>query len=76
MYKISQPLFQRRSARTEQIGICANQIEDPSPRKTGYPAHSHDSYELFIPLTDSLDFEVADYSYTVKRSDLLLLPPT
>lgn len=59
----------------EYIGICANQIKDPSPRETGYPAHSHDSYELFVPLTDSLDFEVASYCYTVKKGDLLLLPP-
>ena len=59
----------------EYIGICANQIKDPSPKETGYPAHSHDSYELFIPLTDSLGFEVAGYRYTVKRCDLLLLPP-
>ena len=59
----------------EQIGICANQIKDPSPLETGYPAHSHDSYELFIPLTDSLGFEIASYCYTVKRGDLLLLPP-
>lgn len=59
----------------EYIGICANQIKDPSPLETGYPAHSHDSYELFIPLIDSLGFEVADYCYTIKRGDLLLLPP-
>lgn len=59
----------------EYIGICANQIKDPSPLEMGYPAHSHDSYELFIPLIDSLGFEVADYCYTIKRGDLLLLPP-
>ena len=59
----------------EHIGICANQIKDPSPLETGYPAHSHDSYELFIPLTDSLGFEVAGYCYTIKRGDLLLLSP-
>ena len=59
----------------EYIGICANQIKDPSPMAAGYPAHSHDSYELFVPLTDSLDFEVASYCYTVKKGDLLLLPP-
>ena len=59
----------------EYIGICANQIKDPSPLETGYPAHSHDSYELFIPLTDSLGFEVSGYCYTIKRGDLLLLPP-
>ena len=59
----------------EYIGICANQIKDPSPMEAGYPAHSHDSYELFVPLTDSLDFEVASYCYTVKKGDLLLLPP-
>ena len=59
----------------EQIGICANQIKDPTPTEARYPAHSHDSYELFIPLTDPLGFEVAGYCYTVKRGDLLLLPP-
>ena len=59
----------------EHIGICANQIKDPSPQKAGYPAHSHDSYELFIPLTDSLGFEIASYCYTIKKGDLLLLPP-
>ena len=59
----------------EHIGICANQVKDPSPLETGYPAHSHDSYELFIPLTDSFGFEVASYCYTIKRGDLLIIPP-
>ncbi len=59
----------------EYIGICANERKDASSHAAGYPSHSHDSYELFLPLTDSLGFEVGDYHYTVKRGDLLILPP-
>lgn len=59
----------------EYIGICANECKDPTPTSAGYPLHSHDSYEFFLPLTNSLGFEVADYRYTIKRGDLLILPP-
>ena len=59
----------------EYIGICASERKDASPHAAGYPSHSHDSYELFVPLTDALGFEVEDYHYTVRRGDLLILPP-
>ena len=59
----------------EYIGICANERKDPSPHVEGYPSHFHDSYELFLPLTGSLEFEVADYHYAVKRGSVLILPP-
>ena len=35
----------------------------------------HESYELFLPLTGVLGFEVAGYPYTVKRGSVLILPP-
>ena len=59
----------------EYIGICANERIDPTPEADGYAAHSHDSYEIFLPVAGSVEFEVSNYLYTVGRGSVLLLPP-
>lgn len=59
----------------EYIGICANERIDPTPEADGYAAHSHDSYEIFLPVTGSFEFEASNYLYTVGRGSVLLLPP-
>lgn len=59
----------------EYIGICANERIDPTPKADGYAAHSHDSYEIFLPVAGSFEFEVSNYLYTVGRGSVLLLPP-
>lgn len=59
----------------EYIGICANERIDPTPEADGYAAHSHDSYEIFLPVAGSFEFEVSNYLYTVGRGSVLLLPP-
>lgn len=59
----------------EYIGICANERIDPTPEADGYVAHSHDSYEIFLPVAGSFEFEVSNYLYTVGRGSVLLLPP-
>ena len=59
----------------EYIGICANERIDPTPEADGYAAHSHDSYEIFLPVAGSFEFEVSDYLYTIGRGSVLLLPP-
>ena len=59
----------------EYIGICANERIDPTPEVDGYAAHSHDSYEIFLPVAGSFEFEVSNYLYTVGRGSVLLLPP-
>lgn len=60
----------------EYIGICANERKDPLPLAASYPSHSHDSYELFLPLTGSLEFEVNDYLYMIGQGSVLILPPS
>lgn len=59
----------------EYIGICANERIDPTPAADGYAAHSHDSYEIFLPVAGSLAFDVEAYRYTVERGSVLILPP-
>ena len=59
----------------EYIGICANERIDPTPEADGYAAHSHDSYEIFLPVAGSFEFEVSNYLYTVGRGSVLILPP-
>ena len=59
----------------EYIGICANERLDPTPEADGYAAHSHDSYEIFLPVAGSLAFDVEAYRYTVERGSVLILPP-
>lgn len=59
----------------EYIGICGNERIDPTPEADGYAAHSHDSYEIFLPVAGSFEFEVSNYLYTVGRGSVLLLPP-
>ena len=59
----------------EYIGICANERIDPAPEADGYVSHSHDSYEIFLPMAGSLSFDVETYRYTVERGSVLLLPP-
>ena len=59
----------------EYIGICANERIDPTPEANGYAAHSHDSYEIFLPVAGSLAFDVEAYRYTVERGSVLILPP-
>ena len=59
----------------EYIGICASERIDPTPEADGYAAHSHDSYEIFLPVAGSFEFEVSNYLYTVGRGSVLLLPP-
>ena len=59
----------------EYIGICANERIDPTPEADGYVAHSHDSYEIFLPVAGSLAFDVEAYRYTVERGSVLILPP-
>ena len=58
----------------EYIGICANERIDPTPEADGYAAHSHDSYEIFLPVAGSLAFDVEAYRYTVERGSVLILP--
>ena len=60
----------------EYIGICANERKDAFPLASRYSSHSHDSYELFLPIAGSLEFEVSNYLYTVGRGSVLILPPT
>lgn len=60
----------------EYIGICANERKDPAPEADGYASHSHDSYEIFLPVTGSFSFDVEAYRYTVERGSVLILPPT
>ena len=59
----------------EYIGICANERKDPAPEADGYASHSHDSYEIFLPVAGSLAFDVEAYRYTVERGSVLILPP-
>lgn len=59
----------------EYIGICANERKDLTPEPSKYPAHSHDSYEIFLPLTSPCQFEVTGYHYGVERGSLLLFSP-
>ena len=59
----------------EYIGICANERIDPTPEADGYAAHSHDSYEIFLPVAGSLAFDVEAYRYTGERGSVLILPP-
>lgn len=59
----------------EYIGICANERIDPAPEADGYVSHSHDSYEIFLPVAGSLAFDVEAYRYTVERGSVLILPP-
>ena len=59
----------------EYIGICANERKDASPLAVNYSAHSHDSYEMFLPVAGSFEFEVSNYLYTVGRGSVLILPP-
>lgn len=59
----------------EYIGICANERIDPAPKADGYTSHSHDSYEIFLPMAGSLSFDVEAYRYTVERGFVLILPP-
>jgi AraC-like DNA-binding protein len=59
----------------EYIGICANERIDPAPEADGYTSHSHDSYEIFLPMAGSLAFDVEAYRYTVERGSVLILPP-
>jgi AraC-like DNA-binding protein len=59
----------------EYIGICANERKDAFPLAVSYSSHSHDSYELFLPIAGSLAFDVEEYRYTVERGSVLILPP-
>jgi AraC-like DNA-binding protein len=59
----------------EYIGICANERKDASPLAANYSSHSHDSYEIFLPVAGSFEFEVSNYLYTVGRGSVLILPP-
>lgn len=60
----------------EYIGICANErrgvLSDPAVN----PPHSHESYELFLPLAGPCRFEVMDYVYAAERGTVLALSPT
>ena len=59
----------------EYIGICANKREDANPTPENYPAHSHGSYELFLPLSGACEFEVADNTFTAPRGSVMLFSP-
>lgn len=59
----------------EYIGICANKREDANPTPENYPAHSHGSYELFLPLSGACEFEVADDTFTAPRGSVMLFSP-
>lgn len=59
----------------EYIGICANKREDANPAPENYPAHSHGSYELFLPLTGACEFEAADNAYNAPRGSVMLFAP-
>ena len=59
----------------EYIGICANKREDVTPAPENYPAHSHSSYELFLPLSGACEFEVADNTFTAPRGSVMLFSP-
>ena len=59
----------------EYIGICANKREDANPTPENYPAHSHGSYELFLPLSGACEFEVADNTFTAPHGSVMLFAP-
>ena len=59
----------------EYIGICANKREDACPAPENYPAHSHNSYELFLPLSGACEFEVADNTFTAPHGSVMLFSP-
>jgi AraC-like DNA-binding protein len=59
----------------EYVGICANKREDANPAPENYPAHSHGSYELFLPLSGACEFEVADNTFTAPRGSVMLFAP-
>lgn len=59
----------------EYIGISANERQDPSPVSAGYPAHSHSSYELFLPMSHACTVDVNGCRYVVEPNSILLLPP-
>lgn len=59
----------------EYIGICASKREDLRPLPEHYPAHSHNSYELFLPLSASCEFEVLGNTYTASRGSVMLFSP-
>ena len=59
----------------EYIGICANKREDANPTPENYPPHSHSSYELFLPLSEACEFEVADNTFTAPRGSVMLFSP-
>lgn len=59
----------------EYIGICAHKREDANPTPENYPAHSHGSYELFLPLSGACEFEVADNTFTAPRGSVMLFAP-
>ena len=60
----------------EYVGICAYERKDAYPLAENYSSHSHDSYELFLPIAGSLEFEVSDYLHTIGRGSVLILPPS
>lgn len=59
----------------EYIGICANKREDANPTPENYPAHSHGSYELFLPLSGACEFEVANNTFTAPHGSVMLFSP-
>lgn len=59
----------------EYIGICANKREDANPTPENYPAHSHGSYELFLPLSGACEFEVSYNTYSASRGSVMLFSP-
>lgn len=59
----------------ECTGICAHRKKDGKPVQSKYLSHSHDSYEIFLILSGSCDFQVAAYRYRLTPDTVLLLRP-
>lgn len=57
----------------EATGICAHMHTDQHPTPNQYLLHTHDSYEIFLLLSGSCGFQVAERLYRPEADTVLLL---
>lgn len=59
----------------EYIGICANERRDIFPSPDQYPSHSHNSYEILLPLSTPCRFETQKKRFTSSPLSVIIFPP-
>lgn len=65
----------RKEVNMEYLGISANHVNIPHPESGSFLLHAHDSYEIFLPLSDGCVFETDTFRYHIERGCVLLLAP-